>query len=389
MERLSERTFHDGESMSRKRKKSTDLPENASRRIVENLRRRTFFGGLKPVDLVYKILPSGSRELVFEERNEAPALVPVPKEIGRLDITIDLGNPEGSPFVGESTIPCLPPAVAREMIRAAARHLVNELPDFVEAATRPAPEYWTLERLLKHFPAPEGTYLVLQFAQVEELPASAADSLRTATYMDLLLNLEPRYSPIHLVENALRTLLRGSPPFPSKSQYWSLKASLTKEPPPWHSDRVRSPTPSIDIPLLSDTELPPRPSDGRASKVERRIKASELPAAFERIEAELTRLHDPVVKTFQRVLDVLHRDGKACASFEDNQELTRRILQIADRFGIRLFFDAPDQKRYEVRVRCGKGHGSAAGEFRVETAEKQRTHLDSSPTWPPLIADRQ
>jgi hypothetical protein len=143
-----------------------------------------------------------------------------------------------------------------------------------------------------------------------------------------------------------------------------------------------------DIPLLSESELPPRPTDGRASKVERRIKASELPAAFERIEARLARFHDPVVNRFQRILDTLHEKGKACARFEDNQELTRRVVEMADRFGIRLFFETPDQEQHEVRLHCVHVTGTAAGVFRVQAANKKNTQLSSSPTFPRLVAAR-
>jgi hypothetical protein len=142
------------------------------------------------------------------------------------------------------------------------------------------------------------------------------------------------------------------------------------------------------IPLLSDAELPPPPSDGRASKVERRIRASALPGAFEHIEADLVKLHDPVVARFQKVLDALHERGRACATFEDNQELTRRVLELADRFGIKFFFDTPDRERHEVRVQCVNSHGSAAGEFRVWTCNQKKARLSSGPTFPRLVAGR-
>jgi hypothetical protein len=142
------------------------------------------------------------------------------------------------------------------------------------------------------------------------------------------------------------------------------------------------------IPLLSDAELPPPPSDGRASKVERRIRASALPGAFEHIEADLVKLHDPVVARFQKVLDALHQRGGACATFEDNQELTRRVVELADRFGIRLFFDTPDRLRHEVRVHCVNTPRSAAGVFRVQAANKKNTQFSSSPSFPHLIAGR-
>src|SRR5712692_8016548 len=143
-----------------------------------------------------------------------------------------------------------------------------------------------------------------------------------------------------------------------------------------------------DIPLLSDAELPPPPTDRRASKVERRIKASELHAALDNVEADLATLHDPVLKRFQKVLDTLHEDGKACRNFEDNIELARRVLEMADRFGIRLIYTKETDIRgketseqHEVRMRCIEGNGAVGGIFQLRSSGTPAVTISSSPAW--------
>jgi hypothetical protein len=178
----------------------------------------------------------------------------------------------------------------------------------------------------------------------------------------------------------------------SRSVPAKLTVSLTHTQPVWHPIPVPSPIPSIDIPLLSEAELPPREDgDGRRSKVVRRIKGEKLPAAFARIDAELARLHDPLVARFQRVLDALHEkgseEGQACSTFEANKDLVDRILALADKFGVKLFHGAGDT-RQQVRLRCVNVSGMAAGEFRVETADRGKTRVTSGPTFPRLIAWR-
>jgi hypothetical protein len=146
-----------------------------------------------------------------------------------------------------------------------------------------------------------------------------------------------------------------------------------------------------DIPLLSESEMPPAPDDdGRRSKVVRRINGAELPAAFARIDSNLKKLHDPVIARFQRLLDALHQrsgEGESCPTLDQNRDLAARILSLADKYGVKLFH-SHNGTLQQVRFRCVNVLGHVAGEFRVETADRSKTRVTSGPTFPRLIAGR-
>jgi hypothetical protein len=150
-----------------------------------------------------------------------------------------------------------------------------------------------------------------------------------------------------------------------------------------------------DIPLLSEAEMPkPLDDDRRRSRIERRIKAEDLPGHIDKLNAELAELHDPLVARFQKFLDDL--EDEACPTLEENQELARMVMTTADRYGIKLMCGDERQEFHLVRMRCIQPRstpkdrqGSAAGTFEARTADARRVIIRSSVVWPALRATRK
>jgi hypothetical protein len=150
-----------------------------------------------------------------------------------------------------------------------------------------------------------------------------------------------------------------------------------------------------DIPLLSEAEMPKPPDDdGRRSKVERRIKAEDLPGHLDKLNGELAQLHDPIVARFQRFLDDL--ENEACPTLEENQELAKMVMKTADMYGIKLICDDERGEPHQVRMRCMQSRGISkdrpapfASTFEARTADARKVIVRSSVVWPRLRAARK
>jgi hypothetical protein len=108
-----------------------------------------------------------------------------------------------------------------------------------------------------------------------------------------------------------------------------------------------------DVPLLDAASMPPPPAVGRPSRVLKRIDYAALTQHAGVLDAELARLHEPVVRRFQEFLDGLA--GEACPARADNGKLIALVNDRADRLGIRLTFSSPSGEAVVVRLKFASG----------------------------------
>ncbi len=104
-----------------------------------------------------------------------------------------------------------------------------------------------------------------------------------------------------------------------------------------------------DVPLLDAALLPPPPTDRRFSRLVRRIDFPALEQHVGALDAELVRLHDPVVRRFQEFLDRLA--GEACPLATDNHKLVSLVNKRVDGIGIQLMHAEEGGELVNARLR--------------------------------------
>jgi hypothetical protein len=146
--------------------------------------------------------------------------------------------------------------------------------------------------------------------------------------------------------------------------------------------RRGGPEPRIhgDVPLLDEALLPPPPTDGRYSKVARRIDFPALERQVGALDAELGRLHDPVVRRFQEFLDQLA--GEVCPDKSDNHKLVALVNKRVDGLGIQLMYAERGQELTDVRLKFSPNH------FELWTTGRRGSVLYAGVAFPELVARR-
>jgi hypothetical protein len=139
-----------------------------------------------------------------------------------------------------------------------------------------------------------------------------------------------------------------------------------------------------DVPFLDAESLPPPPTDRRFSRLVRRIDYPALEQQVGVLDAELARLHDPVVRRFQEFLDRLA--GEACPVAEDNHKLVALVNKRVDGLGLQLMYARQGSELVDARLRYTPG--MLAGTFEVWTPGRRASQLYSGVAFPRLVAAR-
>jgi hypothetical protein len=134
------------------------------------------------------------------------------------------------------------------------------------------------------------------------------------------------------------------------------------------------------VPFLDAESLPPPPTDRRFSRLVRRIDFPTLEQQVGALDAELARLHDPVVRRFQEFLDRLA--GEACPVAEDNHRLVALVNKRGDGLGIQLRYAQQEGELVDARLRY------TPSLFEVWTTGKRGSQLYSGVAFPKLVAAR-
>jgi len=166
-----------------------------------------------------------------------------------------------------------------------------------------------------------------------------------------------------------------------RARAWVEAACLTTPEPSWQLYAMPAPKhgkPNLDVPLLSESSLPPPTDDGRRSKVVRRLDYAALEGRNAELDKELVRLHQPVVRRFQEYLDQLA--GEACPTARENSALATLVNKKADDFGICLLCQHEQREYEQVRLKV------VSGVFEARTPGRSGGSVYLGAVLPPLRA---
>lgn len=122
---------------------------------------------------------------------------------------------------------------------------------------------------------------------------------------------------------------------------------------------------------------------GRPVTTVRQLDAAPfLNESLPKLEADLDRLHEPILDRFQKLLNKLK--GEAAPAFEENDRVAKEIMRLAERYGVDLVY-VKDGVESTVTVRCVNEGDRGVGHFFIRTSSGAK-HLGKSTTWPELRA---
>jgi len=123
-----------------------------------------------------------------------------------------------------------------------------------------------------------------------------------------------------------------------------------------------------DLSLADDTPPPDPKTDFSAFKAE-----------INWVREDLLQAHQPVRTYFQDYLNML--EGTKYPTPEENVEFVHIVQELAETFGVALYYPLEDGSRVEVKVRF-----TPDNRFQFRTAGPNRQFVAVCPTWPLLYA---
>ena len=147
---------------------------------------------------------------------------------------------------------------------------------------------------------------------------------------------------------------------------------------------------------LDTIEVAPKfADDGRSLRTARLTDRTGIDTLLADAEAAMGEIHNGVLMTFQVYLNDLV--GQALPTLEGNQHLAKRVLEMADKFGVKLFMLIRESEVKQVRIAAAgvprlknqDSPAAVAGKFLVIQAGDGSKKVRESVTFPELAAARE